>query len=541
MFSLLKKSTIDISVWFGFLLTFLISVPMIFKSGYIAFTDFIHGPQVQYNWQLAQVALNFLRYIFDYISPEFSSRVFIPITILLIYFSARYFVRFFTKDNIIVTAVSSLAVLNLFVYDRILYGQIGVVWAYAFLFIFTAAILRILHLDTFRSSFKYIVIGGVALGFAIDSSSHSIFIFSLVAGLVWMFYNFKKIHFQYFKFSTLALVIVFAIGLLMNSFWIYNALTHKTTLGGFVSEQITQKDLVAFQTSGNSFVGKLANTALLSGFWGKDQKRYVDLTSVPLWWVGYLPFIFLFIYGSIVLYRKDKNFLTIIVIGLILSLLLSVATSNQILIKLYDLIPYYVGLREPHKWAMVLAVLYSAVFVYALLDIKERQKNNVASYTFLALLIILHLRFFLSFWGQVQTFQFPESWARLDNYLATNSIKVDGDCKNKTLVLPWHLYVSYPFSQKITANLASTYFTCPVIIGTNMEWGGIYDNSVEGARDQYGRWLVGDNTLPPPQNIQFVVLFKTVDWQKYEWLSTNPNLTKIEENEDWILYRIVSI
>jgi hypothetical protein len=122
---------------------------------------------------------------------------------------------------------------------------------------------------------------------------------------------------------------------------------------------------------------------------------------------------------------------------------------------------------------MVLVVLYSIVFIYALSDIKERQKNNVASYTFLALLIILNFRFFLSFWGQVQTFQFPDSWSRLDSYLSADIVREGNDCKNKTLILPWHMYISYPFSKKITTNLASVYFTCPVVVGTNMEWGGI--------------------------------------------------------------------
>jgi hypothetical protein len=187
---------------------------------------------------------------------------------------------------------------------------------------------------------------------------------------------------------------------------------------------------------------------------------------------------------------------------------------------------------------MVLVVLYSIVFIYALSDIKERQKNNVASYTFLALLIILNFRFFLSFWGQVQTFQFPDSWSRLDSYLSADIVREGNDCKNKTLILPWHMYMSYPFSKKITANLASVYFTCPVVVGTNMEWGGIYDNSVEGARDEYGTWLTGDKTLPPPTNIQFIVLFKTVDWQKYVWVDANNYLQKAEENQDWVLYKV---
>lgn len=510
---------------------------MIFKSGYIAFTDFIHGPHVQYNWQLAQVGINFLRHIFDFVSPEFSSKVFIPLTILLVYFSARYFAKSLTKDTKIMTVVSSFAVLNLFVYDRMLYGQVGVVWAYAFLFTFVAALIKILRNFSFTDSLTNIAIGSVALGFAIDSSSHSIFIFGLVTGLFLIFFNIENTNLKYFKFTALALIAMFAVGLLMNSFWIYNALTHKTTLGGFVSQQITQKDLLAFQTSGNSFIGKLGNTALLSGFWGKDQKRYVDVASEPLWWVGYLPFVFLFTYGMIILYRKNRTLAYIVATGTTISLLLSVATSHLLLIKIYDLIPYYVGLREPHKWAMILAVLYSVVFVYALADIKDRQKSNVATYTFLGLLIFLHIRFFLSFWGQVQTFQFPASWAQLDSYLVNNIVQTDGNCKNKTLVLPWHLYTSYPFSKKITANLASAYFTCPVIIGTNMEWGGIYDNSVEGARDEYGRWIAGDKPLPPPENIQFIVLFKTVDWEKYEWLNTNKFIQKIEENEDWVLYK----
>lgn len=70
-----------------------------------------------------------------------------------------------------------------------------------------------------------------------------------------------------------------------------------------------------------------------------------------------------------------------------------------------------------------------------------------------------------------------------------------------------------------------------------MEWGNIYDNSVEGSRDPYGAWVQGDKNLPPPNNIQYIILMKTVDWQKYFWLEDNQHLQKIDENQDWVLYK----
>lgn len=541
LLGIFKRFKFDLSFWFGLALTFLISTPMIFEPGYIAFTDFVHGPHFQYNWQVGQVLINGLRYFFDYISPAFSSRVFLPLSILLIYFSARYFVRSFTKDGLIAIAVSSFAVLNLFVYDRVLYGQVGVVWAYASLFVFTAAVLKILNLDGYRTSAKYILMGGIALGLAIDSSSHSIFIFTFLAGLFWIFYNFKNKSYGYFIYSTVAFGVMFVTGFLMNSFWIYNALTHKTAIGGFVSQQISEKDLIAFQTSGNSFVGKLGNTALLSGFWGKDQQRYLDISSVPFWWFGYIPFMILFVHGLYVLYKKGRYLFWMVLVGVMLTLILSVATSNPLLIKIYNIVPYYLGMREPQKWVMSILVFYSFVFIHSLIYLKERLHSNIPTYTLLIILMLLHFRFFLSFFGQVQTFEFPKSWEWLDRYLSSNILQIDGSCKNKTLSLPWHMYTSYPFSKKITANLASVYFTCPMVIGTNMEWGGIYDNSVEGSRDEYGEWLSGDKNFPPPKDIQFVVLFKTVDWQKYSWLITNNYLEKLEENEDWVLYKTLYI
>jgi hypothetical protein len=534
--SFLEKAKNNLSLCFGLFLVFIISTPFLFKGGYVAYVDLIHGPHTNYNWLSPQVLMNSFLYLSDFISPAFASRAILSLVLLLIYFAGRYLAKTFTDNQLTLTAGASFSVLNLFVYERVLYGQFGVVLAYAFLMLLTAQLFNMFKSRNF--DWKDILLAGLFGGLAIDSSMHAVFMVGFVALVAWLFFGFRREDLSWTKSGTVVAIIL-TISLLVNSVWIYGAISGKTTIGGFVSSNITNQDLVAFQTSGNSLLGKVGNVVFLSGFWGKDQQRFVDVTTAPFWWVGFLPFIFLFVYGLMLLWRNDRKIFAWLLTLWAGAVTLSVASSVTWLLWIYKYVPFYSGLREPQKWVMVVMIVYLLLAVYALEELRKQKETNLLTYLFIFLLCLVQVRFFFGFWGQVRTFQFPENWYRLDSYLVQNiSADEKGYCGNRTLVLPWHLYMSYPFVQKITANLAMYFFTCPVIYGTNMEYGGIFDNSVEGTRDPYGKWLFVDKALPPPKNIQFIILFKTVDWEKYLWLEENSYLQKIEDNADFVLYKV---
>jgi hypothetical protein len=105
--------------------------------------------------------------------------------------------------------------------------------------------------------------------------------------------------------------------------------------------------------------------------------------------------------------------------------------------------------------------------------------------------------------------------------------------------LPWHLYLSFPFTQKISVNPAKVFFTCPIIIGTNMELGQVYDNNFDKESNDFGYWLFDDNKNAPPPNLNFIIISKTVDWQEnLDLIKDNEFIQKLEENEDYVLYQV---
>jgi len=79
-------------------------------------------------------------------------------------------------------------------------------------------------------------------------------------------------------------VILAVIALALNANWVIGSLTGKSAMSEFINTGITRQDLVAFQTSGKTSADALGNVLMMSGFWGKDQFRYVDLTTVTNNW-----------------------------------------------------------------------------------------------------------------------------------------------------------------------------------------------------------------------------------------------------------------
>jgi hypothetical protein len=184
---------------------------------------------------------------------------------------------------------------------------------------------------------------------------------------------------------------------------------------------------------------------------------------------------------------------------------------------------------------MVLVIMYTALFAYTLNHISKRYETNLFSYIFILLLLIVQFRFLFGFWGQVRPVEFPLGWQAAEEYISTDN----PGCSRKILMLPWHMYLSYPFTKKIVANLGGHYFSCPVISGTNMEWGGIYDNNYNSESARVGRWLQLKSQLTvPPENIGYIVLVKTVDWELYRVIDNNQNLEKVLENDDLLVYKV---
>ena len=104
--------------------------------------------------------------------------------------------------------------------------------------------------------------------------------------------------------------------------------------------------------------------------------------------------------------------------------------------------------------------------------------------------------------------------------------------------------MNFKWVGKVIANPAKDYFTCPTISGTNMEFGGIYDNNPGKVGTAVQNWLAskGKTNLneKSAENIQYIILTKEVDWQNYNWLNELKSLKLIQETETLKLFQITN-
>jgi hypothetical protein len=112
------------------------------------------------------------------------------------------------------------------------------------------------------------------------------------------------------------------------------------------------------------------------------------------------------------------------------------------------------------------------------------------------------------------------------------------------LVLPWHIYMEYPFTNgRVIANVGPTTFRRNVISGDNVQADGVETQSTS-PRSAYLEQLFDDGTnvrqfgeLVGPLGVQYVVLSKAVDWSSYSWLNHQSDLKLVLDDQSLEVWR----
>jgi hypothetical protein len=140
----------------------------------------------------------------------------------------------------------------------------------------------------------------------------------------------------------------------------------------------------------------------------------------------------------------------------------------------------------------------------------------------------------------VKPVQYPSDWYAVNSYI----VRDDPGCSGNVLFFPWHLYMSFGWLGSIIANPAPSFFQCPVVSGTDMEFGGIYDNSESAVGRAVVAWLNSGNGATDllhnsAYNIRYIVLAKELDWQSYLGMGTNPELQPVMETATLVVYKVI--
>lgn len=534
--------------WPYLIIVLAITLPWFLKSGFLFFTDMAWGPIINIDWSKKAFIFWLIIKSLSLILPlALLQKLFISITLLVVLLGGKKIVDNFIpsenfKEKFLVFAISLFMLFNPFVYDRIMYGQFGIVLSFGLLCLCFGYLLD--YLKTNKN--KYIFYAAIYLGLAIQFSLHFIFLASVfyLLFLFLVYFKRKEIVIRKFIIYTLLAMLVVAV----INFNIIIGLFGEKSQAKSIQNKIQRQDLIAFQTSGRTSIDALKNVVMMSGFWGKDQFRYIDLTTIKgLWGRAFILLLIFIIWGVIKSQKtKDKSLnylgrglIIVYLVAVVLAVGIKMPIAKETTEWLFDHFPFYKGMRETQKWVAVIVVVYA---VFLSLGVKEFVKSKIVKVNkfvvtlFLAGIIIMQAPLLLfGLWGQVRPVNYPADWYEINDYIVSND-----NCQSKTLFLPWHMYMHFSWIGNIITVPALRFFECPVFRGTNMEWAGIYDSSKNENSKSIEEWLLnkGENDLilNSELNIRYIILAKETDWENYLWFDESNNLKLIKETENLRLY-----
>ena len=537
----MKKRLIEIILYV--LVVLGIVLPWFFHSGYLFFTDFVLGPTVHLDWtSVSSLIFHFFAF---FLPVAFVQKLFIMATLFVVLLGGKKIASvILTKNPLLVFVTSLFFLFNPFVYDRMGYGQFGIIAALGFMAFAAGYLLEYLE----KKQSKQILLAGLFSGLSILFANHFIFFNAVFYALFLLMIAIK--HKEYFRKKLVRdLLLALLIILAFNLNWLMGIFLATSSKAAFLSSGITKQDFVAFQTVGKNAWQALSNVLLLGGFWGKDQHRYIDLMALRGNWGRSLiilsPLMLFGIYSAFKS-RKTRNLvsglLIIFLIALFLALGIRTGIGEKVTYFLFDHLPFYKGLRETQKWVSLIVICYGIFLAWGIRSFFSTKLAKKHSTLFVAIIIIIIImQAPLMIWGMMGQFKpanYPKDWQETDKIIMTENKK----CDKKILFLPWHLYMSFNFAHGVVASPAAYFFQCPVISGANMEWGGIYDNSKERQGELINNWIITKGNYDVLNNsgldISYIILAKETDWKNYSWLDHLSGLELMKDSNDLRVYRV---
>lgn len=416
--------------------------------------------------------------------------------------------------------------INPFVVERIYSGQLGVIYGYLLLPILYVAVDKWV-----RREVKTVSHVALILTLMISISVHYAWIGGLIV-LVGMLLGFRDRSLR--RSIPLLLILV----VLLNIYLVIPVLGHSFPVNPVDNQTL----LKAFSTRGDPHLGLFVNELGLYGFW-----RQMHLTSKSLvsgWPILLLAILLLSIWGLKTLWdRNDRKFASLIAISFVAAFFFALGSqgpTGSFFHLLYQHLPGFSMMREPEKFTAILATGISILLGEGLTSISVQQTSKNAAIAIIAVGAVLEIAYNpIIFWGihsQIQTSKLPSDWATVAN-------KING-AQGNTLVLPWHQYLSFPFTQKrIIANPGPIFLPGDVISGDNLQIGPVYTTSTS-QRSAYISWLTQNeyNTdnfgkLLAPIGVQYLVIYKTYSTGSTSWVTQQKDLKVVYSSNDIELLR----
>lgn len=421
-------------------------------------------------------------------------------------------------------AAGLLYVVNPVVYERAYVGQFGFLLAYGLLPWAVRSIVRSRHetgWSRLRPALWVVVLAGFGL--------HFLFISALVvfACLLW---------------GRLARTTLVWAGALFLAVALCSAYVFVPMAGRTGPVSVGLRDLVAFRTSGDARLGLFANVAALYGFWREEPP--LPKGDVPGWPFFMAAILLVALAGAYRSWRIPERRELLAVVGIAGAFGYFLALGDQgptgpVFRWLFLHLPGFAIMREPQKFVALVALAYAVMFGFgaeALVSGVQHHWRRIAAGVAAAALPLCYTpTLFFGLSGRISVSHYPSSWSGADRLM--------GDGVGKALFLPWHQYLSFPFTGRTAANPADVAFRRDVIFGDNVELRTVPTAS-RSPRSAYleflyrsGSGLCSFGDLVAPLGVEFVMLARTVDWQNFTWLDRQVDLIKVFDSPELVVYR----
>lgn len=420
-----------------------------------------------------------------------------------------------------------LYMVNPFLYERLLAGQVGLAVSYSLMPHAMCSLRGHLQRSTGRSA----VVLALWAWALVAGDSHYIFVLAVVLGVVLAVGAARR---RWGSLGGLALAAGAWLGL--SAYWILPNLSGASELA-----RVSGLDLELFRTRADPGVGLLPTALGLYGFWRRDWPLPREgLAGWPLLLGAMLVVVGVGLRATL---RKREQVLAVVVglsgAGGLLLALGDQGPTGSIFLWMFQHLPGFRIMREPQKFLALLALAYA--FFYGLgaervvTGARSRWARALMAALLLALPIVHGYKMLWGFNGYVKPSRYPVSWAGAD--------RIMGEGPEKLLALPWHLYVAFPWTQgRVVANPMASYFRRGVIVGDNIELGPLRSQSAD-PRSRYleflhanGRSVRRFGNLVAPLGVRYVLLAKVGDWRKYLWLYEQEDLRLVREWSDLALF-----
>ncbi len=299
--------------------------------------------------------------------------------------------------------------------------------------------------------------------------------------------------------------------------------------------------LTAYRTQADSRVGLLVNVAGLYGFFRPGPTEPKNLFSG---WPAVLAALVLVVAVGYVAVLRDAAHrpegLAILAAGAAgYFLALGDQGPTGGLFRLaYEHVPGFVMMREPDKFAVLVALAYAYGFGWGIAWLTTRSRQKIAQIAAAAVAIVLAFAYTPNLLGglggQVKASELPSSWSFASHLAGQATV----------LFLPWHAYFPTPSTgQRVIANPAALYFAGTVLTSQNP--GPDYAFAAEDPEHVFL-----DKVLGPPVDLQrthaaladlgvrFVVLAKVADWRDFAWVGDAPGIRLVYSSPSLDLFSV---